>query len=379
MRVLNVNHTLDSVHGGGTAERTFQISRFLARAGVDCTVLTTAAGMDPRRTAELAGVTVVAVPLLFRRFFVPRPALAEFHRLVSHADVVHLMGHWTLLNAVIYWFSRRLRKPYVVCPAGALPIFGRSRLLKQLYNRVVGRSIVQNASACVAITEDEIAHFAQYGVTADRIRVIPNGINAEDFSKSDPEGFRARFGLGSHPLVLFVGRLNPIKGPDLLLQAFLMVKNRFPDHHLVFAGPDGGMLGTLRQTTRAAGMDDRVHFIGYLGGMDKASAYRAATLLAIPSRQEAMSIVALEAGINGVPVLLTDRCGFNAVEGRGGKVVGATAEDIATGLGELLAAPAKLKEMGKSLNEFTRERHLWGTVVRGYITLYDQLTSRGSG
>ncbi len=379
MRVLNVNHTLDPVSGGGTAERTFQMSRFLARGGIECTVLTTAPGFDAQRAADLTGVKVVTVSLLWQRFFVPRVAWSGLHKLVSAADIVHLMGHWSILNVLVYWIAHRLRKPYVVCPAGALPIYGRSQLLKRIYNAFVGKDLVGNASACIAITDAEIDHFLQYGVSKNKIHVIPNGINADDFAHTDPAGFRTKFNLGTHPFVLFMGRLNSIKGPDLLLQAFCGVKDAFPDFHFVFAGPDSGMLESLRHTAHTEGVTDRVHFIGYIGGADKASAYRAATLLAIPSRQEAMSIVVLEAGISGTPVLLTDQCGFNVVAQHGGKVVPATVEGIRQGLAEMLASPASLAAKGESLREFTREQHLWDSVVHAYTGLYEQLMHNPAG
>lgn len=380
MRVLNVNHTLDPVNGGGTAERTFQISRSLAKKGIECTVLTTEAGSGFQRAGNLANIHVVAVPLLWQRFFVPRISWSSLRELVSAADIVHMMGHWTILNACVYWVVRGLRKPYVVCPAGALPMYGRSQVLKQLYNMIVGKRLVRNASACVAITGEEIGHFVRYGIDSSKVHLIPNGVNAEDFVYANPAGFRAKFGLGAHPFVLFIGRLNSIKGPDLLLQAFRLVKDAFPAFHLVFAGPDGGMLEFLQRTARIDNIADRVHFIGYIGGADKASAYRASSLLAIPSRQEAMSIVVLEAGITETPVLLTDQCGFTISEDRGGKVVPATVEGIAGGLSELLAAaPAMLKELGAALGRFTRERYLWDSVVHEYIMLYRKLVEAESG
>lgn len=379
MRVLNVNHTLDPVHGGGTAERTFQMSRFLASRGVECTVLTSAAGISPVRAAALADVNVVAVPVLWHRFSIPRVSLPLLNDLVSAADIVHLMGHWSPLNAMVYWAARRAGKPYVICPAGALPIYGRSRVLKRLYNVIAGKRIVRNASACIAISPDELDHFTAYGVAAHKVRVIPNGINPDDYADGDASTFRAKFAVGKHPFVLFMGRLNHIKGPDLLLRAFCALKNDFPEFHLVFAGPDGGMLKSLQDMTRGEGMMERVHFVGYIGGADKASAYRAASLLAIPSRQEAMSIVVLEAGITKTPVLLTDQCGLNDVAGFGGKVVPSTVEGIRKGLSEMLAEPASLAAKGERLGAFTRERYLWGSIVEAYISLYEQLLRHRTG
>src|SRR5688572_5963073 len=107
MRVLNVNHSLDPIHGGGTAERTFQMSRCLSRSGLTCTILTTETGSPSRRIKALEEVDVIALPLLSDRFYVPRVSRSTLERLVGDADIVHLMGHWTILNAAVYLTARR--------------------------------------------------------------------------------------------------------------------------------------------------------------------------------------------------------------------------------------------------------------------------------
>jgi glycosyltransferase involved in cell wall biosynthesis len=83
-------------------------------------------------------------------------------------------------------------------------------------------------------------------VAPHRIFHIPNGVNEDDFRSSDVALFRKKIGIANVPYILFVGRLNPIKGPDLLLSAFSKLKNDLP-HHLIFAGPDGGMSEPLKQ------------------------------------------------------------------------------------------------------------------------------------
>ena len=372
MRVLNVNHMLDPVSGGGTAERTFQMSRSLVEAGAECDILTLDLGLTGKRREALYGTNLVALPCLWRRYFVPRFSLRGVREVVERADVVHLMGNWTFLNALVYVLVRQLGKPYVICSAGALPVYGRSKRLKLLYNRLVGRSIVRNANAHVAITADEIPQFEAYDVDAGCVRAIPNGIDPCDYRARDDAGFRQRHSLGDAPFVLFVGRLNRIKGPDLLLEAFVRAKDELPDYRLVFAGPDEGLLPELRKA--ASGIGDRVRFVGYLGGEEKSRAYHAADLLVVPSRQEAMSIVALEAGICGTPVLLTDRCGFDEVESvGGGRVVEASAGDLEAGLVELLAGPARITQMGKNLRRLVEERYTWRSVIGEYLELYESI------
>ncbi|MEN6464135.1 MAG: glycosyltransferase, partial [Syntrophaceae bacterium] len=94
----------------------------------------------------------------------------------------------------------------------------------------------------------------------------------------------------------------------------------------------------------------------------------------VPSRREAMSIVALEAGINGTPVLLTDQCGFDEVARiGGGMVVPATVRGIQEGLGTLLRDLSKLNNMGEKLKAYVFENYLWENIVYKYISLYERI------
>ncbi len=374
MKVLNVNMSLDPVTGGGTAERIFQISRSLVKSGIECTILTTDLGLTPERIKAMGKVRVIALPCLFRRFYIPKLSYKQIKNIVEGIDVVHLMGHWTFINALVYFIAHRLNKPYTVCPAGALPIYGRSWIIKKIYNYVIGKRIIRKANGHIAIAVNEINQFQAYGVGAGKISIIPNGINAEDFQATDVAGFRKKYGLGNNSFIMFMGRLNSIKGPDLLLRAFCNVKDKLQDFHLVFVGPDGGMLSELQEMVIEFSAGDRVHFLGYLGGADKSQAYHAANLIVIPSRQEAMSIVVLEAGITGTPVLLTDQCGFDEVESIcGGLVVPASVDGLQKGLIEILRDPAKLKSMGGNLKKYTCEHFAWDSIINRYLELYSQI------
>jgi glycosyltransferase involved in cell wall biosynthesis len=374
MRILNVNMTLDSASGGGSVERTLQMSLFMARAGIDCTILTTNSGLKERNLEKLQGLNIVLLPVLADRFFIPKPSLLKIKKIIEDVDVIHLMNHWTVINALVYFIASTLRKPYVVCPAGSLAVQGRSRMMKRLYNFTVGRSIIRHASNCIAISTNEIEQFHAYGISRQKISHIPNAINPDDFRESDDIGFREKFGLGEKPFILFMGRLNAIKGPDLLLHAFCQAKEKLKNFLLVFAGPDEGMLSELKRVVADYGVGNRVHFMGYIEGVDKSHAYHAADLLVIPSRKEAMSIVALEAGITGTPVLLTDQCGFQDVAAvGGGMIVSATVEEIKRGLTEMLRDKNSLVTMGVKLKEHVAANFTWDVIISRYRDLYNRL------
>jgi glycosyltransferase involved in cell wall biosynthesis len=379
MRVLNVNVLMDPVTGGGTAERTFQMSQSLVRAGVECTILSTDIGLTPDRLKKMGDIRLIALQCIWKRFFIVQFSWRHLKDLVGSVDVIHLMGHWSMLNVIVAYLARQTGTPYVVCPAGELSLFGRSRRIKQLFNLLVGNRILREAAGHIAVTPDEIPAYERYGIKSQRVTVIPNGINAIDFTVDEVNQFKDRFGLGGSPFILFMGRLNPIKGPDLLLEAFCNIAQKHSELHLVFAGPDGGLLGSLKKMTCEQGLIHRVHFIGYVSGHDKTHAYRAAEFLVIPSRLEAMSIVVLEAGIVGTPVLLTNRCGFDAVaKVGGGLIVPATANDLAAGLESMLENPAVLKTMGMRLQFHVRQNFVWEVIVEQLLNLYKQIVTRKS-
>lgn len=379
MKVLNVNAMLDTRVGGGTAERTFQLTRYLVSRGVVCTVLTLDTGLPAERIEALAPAKIVALPRLWTRYQVPWPALAKIRHLVAEADIIHLMGHWSVLNIYVYLVARIFGRPYVVCPAGCLPIVTRSGLLKRIYNRVVGYRIIRNAAAWIAVTPGEFPAFRDYGISPDNIAVIPNGVAADDFQVSSASRGDLLPSEDS-PFILFIGRLNPVKGPDLLLEAFGQVASEFPVWRLIYAGPDEGLQGVLEQRAIALGLNGKVGFPGFLGGSQKAAAYKAAGLVVVPSRSDAMSIVAVEAGICGTPVLMTDQCGLDELRlVHDGLVVPASVEGLAAGLRFALADSDRLRAWGVAWQSLVRERYLWSRNGAAFQALLEQTLASREG
>jgi glycosyltransferase involved in cell wall biosynthesis len=374
MNILHVCCNFDPITGGGEAERTLQMCKALLASGISCKILTTDTGLTQQRRSLLGTGIVIALPCISRRFYIPWVSPKRIKQLVAEADVVHLIGHWNLLNALVYWAARRNKTPYVVCPAGAASIFGRSKLLKRIYNRIVGTSIFKNAEVCISVTEQEATYLVQAGARPGKVLVIQNAISASDFYAEDTEAFRKKFKLNDRQFILFVGRLNEIKGPDLLLEAFHQLKDLLPDVDLLFVGPDGGMLNALEASVQQAHSAGRVRFIGYLGGSDKTAAYKAAEILVIPSRLEAMSIVALEAGICGTPVVLTDQCGFGQLsEVGGGWVVSATAGGLAEGILNVFNNPGSRQLAANAIKRYVAQRYTWDAVVLVYKSMYEEI------
>jgi glycosyltransferase involved in cell wall biosynthesis len=374
MRLLSVNMTLDPKTGGGSAARTLQVSRVLSGLGVSCAVASTDDGPGTG-DLEADGIRWVRIPAIGGRFRIPIGGFSAIGAAVREADVVMLVNHWTLINVLAWRAAVAARRPYVICPAGALPLDGgRSRWLKVIYNALAGRRIVAQASAHIAVTDQERAQFGAYGIDPTAVTVVPNGM--PHVPTGDGAAFRARHGIPDVPILLFMGRLAPIKGPDLLIDAFRQCADVRPDWHLVVAGPDDGMLAELRERVSASGLSGRVHFTGYLDATTKPDALAAAGLVVVPSRREAMSIVVLEAASAARAVLVTDQCGIPDVESSGGGwVVPATAEDLSRGIVEATADAEGLINRGRTWRDAATARYGWATIGQRYIDLFSKVVA----
>ena len=291
-------------------------------------------------------------------------------RLVREADVINLVNHWTILALITYFFCKFYKKPYFISPLGSLVIFGRSKNLKRIYNFFIGKRILNDSSGLILATLEEKKQIEELNLNIENIYHIPNGINVEDYNNADSNTAREKYGIENNYL-LFIGRLNKIKGPDILLRSFELISSEVKNLDLVFIGPDEGLSSELRTLASKSGLLPRVHMLGYVPLDDKASLIKSSLLLTIPSRKEAMSIVVLEAGILGRPVLLTNVCGFEEVERvNGGLVVEPDVNSFSEGLLKLLDMDNDLDQMGNNLKNFVRENYLWSKAAEQHIDAF---------
>ena len=176
--------------------------------------------------------------------------------------------------------------------------------------------LLQHVDRIIAATVEEyeqiMQHFDQ--VDAERIRVIPCGIDLDLFLPGDCWAARERLRLRQDmPVLLFAGRLDPFKGPDLFLQ--IAAKMREQAQLVVVGGKLTGdaELEGLRKLARALGVDKRVHFLGSLPREEMPMLYNAADVTVIPSYHESFSLTAVESLACGTPVVATRAGGLQTV------------------------------------------------------------------
>lgn len=204
--------------------------------------------------------------------------------------------------------AHRVGVPVVTQPHGTLPVLISSFWAKRLYDRVLGSAELSGVGALVVLQERERHQALARGVPAERIEIIPNGIDPHGRESLPPPGaFRERWALKpDRPLILFLGRINKIKGADMLVEAFAQLKRR--DAQLVIAGPDDGQLAAVQARIREHDLTGRVVLPGTLSGADGLAAFRDADLFALPCRSDAFPVTIMEACLAGTPMVITNRC-----------------------------------------------------------------------
>ena len=208
------------------------------------------------------------------------------------------------------------RTPYFVFPHGALdPWFRRVAPLKHLAKQASwwwteGRLLA--GARAVLFTSEEERLRAHGAFRPYRLRSAVVNYGTADLGDPDQD-FVAAFRrvlppLRGRPFLLFLGRIHPKKGCDLLVEAFAKVAARDLALDLVIAGPDeAGLVPHLRAVAARAGLAERVHFPGMLDGAAKAGALQAASAFVLPSHQENFGIAVAEALAAGTPVLVSDQ------------------------------------------------------------------------
>ena len=272
------------------------------------------------------------------RLFCPMGLFREIRPRLAGCDVVHIHEFRSMLTVAAHKAARDLAIPFVLSPHGGLRRLGK-KSAKAAFDRLWGWDVLRDAAAVLAVSPLEESEAHDLGASVGPIRALPNGVRPEEFRRLPPTGvFRKRLGLGDGRMVLFLGRLNWIKGADLLIEAFGKISREVSDATLVVAGPDEGQAGEL---ARMASPEGRIVVMpGFLDDSEKREALLDADLLVIPSRHEVFAVTALEALMCGTPVLLSSASGLPATfdEQKGvARFASEEIRDLVTGLEAALA------------------------------------------
>lgn len=381
LRILHMVRSLDP-SAGGPPIVAIKLATAQAEAGHEVHVLAyRTAESEPDVRAVLSQIPNSSLLDLHR---LPEPGSVErvvatnaartARSLLPRIDVIHLHGVWEPSLIRVAAVARQLGVPYVVTPHGMLDPWSlaQKRQKKMLAMWFAVRQMLNEAAFLHLLNSDERDLLKPLGFTSPG-ELIPNGVFEHEVKNVTPPGtFREAYPeLGTSPYILFLSRLHFKKGLDYLAQAFEAIAPRFPDVHLVVAGPDGGARAEFEASIAKAGLSRRVHLVGPIYGRLKTAAMVDADVFCLPSRQEGFSMAITEALGFGCPCVITEPCHFPEVQEVGaGYVTGLNGAEVAEALTKVLSNSAAKQTMGEAGKKLVTERFTWNVIADLAVSFY---------
>src|SRR5258706_1085261 len=238
--------------------------------------------------------------------------------------------------------------------------------------------LIQRADGIIASTYDERQQIIRHsGATPGQVHVIPCGVDLERFIPQDRQCARQKLGLKYHsPVLLYVGRLDPFKGPDVLLQAAAMMEEKA--QVLIVGGKLSGdkELDQLRELARRLKISQRVHFLGARPQQELPIFYSAADVTVVPSYHESFGLAAVESLACGTPVVATRAGGLMKVvrHGETGYLVQRCPGFFAERLDSLLQNPEVLAQM-RAVTRLSVLQYSWKHVASQMLDVYEDVIS----
>jgi glycosyltransferase involved in cell wall biosynthesis len=320
MKILHVVPAIGSIYGGPSIS-VLSLATSLGQLGIEVDIVTT----------NVNGTQILDVPLQtwlqsehYRIQYFPCWYLQDYKISSTMAnwltdqvrdyDVVNTHAIFSYTTFPAYRACQRHNIPYIMHPHGMLESWAldyKSWKKKPYYNLIEKPAIAQ-ASAIRVLAQSE-AESLQYLNLGTPLAQVPNGIWRSEFENMpDRREFDRAFPeTQGKILILFLGRIDPKKGLDLLAKAFGQIHQQFSNAHLVIAGPDNiGFGPTVDRYFAEAGCSDAVTFTGMLTGSLKSAALAAATIYTAPSYSEGFSMSVLEGMAAGLPCVITTGCNF---------------------------------------------------------------------
>jgi len=362
---------------GGAARAAYFLASALQESGHTVTVVTTDVwdaanryqGSANHSSLEVVRLKNISNHLAYHyQFYTPISAAQRVQKLLATAEIAHLHTYRNLLNDVVARLAYKSRIPFIVSGHGTIPIIERFHTAKRIYDGMIGNWQLERASGFVAVSEAERSRMKEFGLPANKIRTIPNGVEPLELP---PEGrFRRRWDIGpDEKLVLFLGKITPRKGLQHLVEAFSRIRDRA---RLVIAGNDMGYGPEVDRKIAQLGIENRIIRAGFLNDTEKLEALRDAHLTVYPSVHEVFGLVALESLLCGTPVIVGDDDGAAEIirkTGGADVVSWGNIDQLVAAITKHLDRPKNVEELSGA-RDFILDHYNWKMVASQTANFY---------
>ena len=388
MSGLRILHVIPSIspNRGGPSTVVESLARGQARAGCRVTIATTdddgpAHRSDrPTTMGKEDGVDYKIFPRQTRFYTISRPLRKWLRENLSQFDVVHVHALFSYPPVVAARLAHQQGVPYIVRPLGTLERWGlknRRPFLKSLSLRTIETQILARAAAVHYTTQREADEGAKLGV-GHRPVIVPNPVELPDGTGS------AKSGDGSAPSerrILFLSRIDPKKGLEILLEAFAQLQKEGMDARLLVAGAgDGDYVDKLKLTSDRLGLRNAIEWLGHADEQEKIRLLELSDVFVLPSFSENFGVSVVEAMLAALPVVVTTEVGVadDIAANRAGLVVEPDSAALSEALRTILEDETLARELGRRGQHLAAEKFSTTRVTSDLLALYEDVALSSS-
>ncbi|NMG08303.1 hormogonium polysaccharide biosynthesis glycosyltransferase HpsP [Brasilonema sp. UFV-L1] len=389
MQVIQIIPSISLIYGG-PSQMVLGLAPALARQKVEVTVLTTDSngdfGQKPldvplNYPIEQDGYKIIYFRCApFRRYKFSLDLLRWLNRHAHTFNLAHIHALFSPVSSFAATVCRQQKLPYILRPLGTLDPadLRKKKQLKQLYAAILERPNLAGAAALHFTSTQEAKVSERFGVST-RDLVIPLGVNPiKDAGKED---VRSQFGISKDiPLVLFMSRIDPKKGLNLLLPALEALLSEGFDFHFVLAGTnpqDPSYEEKIKLQVQASELRSHTTITGFVTGELKSALLQAADIFVLPSYYENFGIAVAEAMAAGTPVLISDQVHIcqEVRDSESGWVSATDVLEFTSILRIALQNPSERERRGLRAQEYALKNYSWDAIARQTIQAYNNILS----
>lgn len=364
---------------GGDVNVCYNISKQFTKMGHNVTILTTTFDYNKEDTDFIENLTMIPIEYQFNlALFIYSPKIKKWlDKNIKNYDIIHLHELRSYQNNVVVKYAKKYNIPYILQPHASTPKHINKSIIKNIYDAVYGNNIMRNATTTIAVSKEEA--YYDYLMNAKDVRVIYNGMNLEMFEKLPEKGtFKEKYGIKS-PFILYLGRLDKLKGIDHIIEAFSKLPEEYYDYKLVIAGKITDYKKVLDKIVKSYNLDDKVIFTGFVKEEEKISLYHDAELFVNPVKyMGGVSITVFEAILSGTPVIVTAESGEIVEKINAGTIVEyANVESLKDEMINSLKNKKMTDRQISNGQKYIKENLDWTTVSKRILEIYNEAITEG--
>lgn len=389
MKILHVNYIFPPVLeiADGVTNVVYNVTQELAKNKLEITVFTSdRLELKGSRRIKSMDTSIRNISInyfssiLARGTIIITPGITfSLLKKVQKFDIIHIHDIRSFQGLMAAIIATKKKVPYIYQPHGSFfsvpPKSTIKKFARFIMDNLIANKLVRNAAKILALNSTEYNLFKKYlGIPSDKIVILPNGLDTKKYTRKTSDQFGGKNNLRTQNIILYLGRINRLKGIDLLLKSFSILLKSYPiSATLVLAGPDDGYLSETIKLAKCLEISKCVQIMGFLTEIEKLEVLSSASIFVLPSFT-GFPITFLEACALGVPIITTTLGdSLEWIDGNVGIVTSPNPEELAAAIYNLLSNEPLRLTMAKNCIETVTMEFTIESVVKKLLAVYREI------